>query len=124
MGNKIVSIIRGPNSKYEISDDDVVQTVQPVNMDDILFNLKETSENAAYITGDLSIVMKGIREGKGTIGKLFMDSSFATNMNKALVNIKQGAGGFKQNMDAASQNFLLKGFFNDKKDMKLSLIHI
>jgi phospholipid/cholesterol/gamma-HCH transport system substrate-binding protein len=83
-------------------------------MDDILLKLKVTSDNAANITGDLSAIMKNIRSGKGTIGKLFMDSAFAKNVDQALVNIKQGAGGFKQNMDAASHNILLRGFLKKK----------
>jgi phospholipid/cholesterol/gamma-HCH transport system substrate-binding protein len=59
--------------------------------------------------------MGNIREGKGTIGKLFLDSSFAQNLDKALVNIKQGAGGFKENMTAAKSNFFLRGYYNRKE---------
>jgi hypothetical protein len=46
-----------------------------------------------------------------------MDSVLAQNVNQAMVNIKQGAGGFKENMNAASHSFLLKSFFK-KKDKK------
>jgi phospholipid/cholesterol/gamma-HCH transport system substrate-binding protein len=53
--------------------------------------------------------------GKGTIGKLFVDSAFAKNLDATIVNIKQGAGGFKQNMDAASHNVFLRGFLKKKK---------
>jgi len=118
MGNKIVQLIRGTDNKNALSDNDIIETVQPINLDDILLKIKETGDNAASITGDLAFIIKDIRGGKGTIGKFFMDSSFAHNVDKALVNIKQGAGGFKDNMDAASHNFLLKGFFSDKKDSK------
>jgi phospholipid/cholesterol/gamma-HCH transport system substrate-binding protein len=83
-------------------------------MDDILIKLKVTSENAANMSGDLAAIMKNIHEGKGTIGKLLMDSILAENVNRALINIKQGAGGFKQNMDAAGQNFLLRGAIKKK----------
>jgi phospholipid/cholesterol/gamma-HCH transport system substrate-binding protein len=58
--------------------------------------------------------MKNIREGKGTVGKLFMDSTFAENIDQAFINIKQGAGGFKKNMDAAGHNVLLRGFLKKK----------
>ena len=33
----------------------------------------------------------------------------ARNVNEAKVNIKQGSGGFKQNMDATGNSFLLRG---------------
>jgi phospholipid/cholesterol/gamma-HCH transport system substrate-binding protein len=118
MGNKIMLIIPGTAGQATLSDNDTIQTAQPVNMDEILLSLKVTSENAANITGDLSAIMKNIHEGKGTIGKLFMDSTMAENVDAAMVNIKEGTGGFKQNMDAASHNFLLKGYLKKKAEDK------
>jgi len=32
-----------------------------------------------------------------------------------MINIKQGAGGFNQNMNAASHSFLLRGYLKKKK---------
>jgi phospholipid/cholesterol/gamma-HCH transport system substrate-binding protein len=115
MGNKLVIIIAGKTGKQQLSDNDVIETTQPISMDDILLKVKVTSDNTANITGDLAAIIGNIRQGKGTIGKLFMDSLFAQNIDQTLVTIKQGAGGFKQNMNAASHNFLLKGFFKKKK---------
>jgi phospholipid/cholesterol/gamma-HCH transport system substrate-binding protein len=115
MGNKLVVIIAGKTGQQQLSDNDVIETAQPISMDDILLKVKVTSDNTANITGDLAAIIGNIRQGKGTIGKLFMDSLFAQNIDQTLVTIKQGAGGFKQNMNAASHNFLLKGFFKKKK---------
>ena len=118
MGNKIVLITPGTSSAKGIANNDLLETVKPLSMDDIMLKIKVTSENAANITDDLSAVMANIRQGKGTIGKLFMDSILAENVDQALVNIKQGAGGFKQNMEAAKHNFLLKGYYNVKDKVK------
>ncbi len=100
MGNKIMIIIPGAPGKEELSDNDIIQTTQPISMDDILFKVKVTSDNMADITTNLSTITASVSEGKGTIGKLLMDSTMAKNVGQAFVNIKQGAGGFKQNMDA------------------------
>jgi phospholipid/cholesterol/gamma-HCH transport system substrate-binding protein len=115
MGSKILVIMAGPPEGKIIADYDTLKTTMPVSMDDILVNLKITSENAAEITSDLAAIIKNIRNGNGAIGKLFMDNAFAENMDDAIVNIKKGAGGFKQNMDAAGDNILLRGFFKKKK---------
>jgi phospholipid/cholesterol/gamma-HCH transport system substrate-binding protein len=115
MGNKILIITPGTSGKKQIADNDVIETAQQVTIDDILAKLKVTSENAADITDDLSVIMQNMREGKGTIGKLMMDSVLAENVGAALVNIKQAAGGLKQNMTAASHNFLLRGYFKNQK---------
>lgn len=114
MGNKIVIIIPGTTGKKEIENNDFITTVSSASMDDILQKLKITSDNAANITDDLSAIMDNIRQGRGTIGKLFMDTVFAENINQSIINIKQGTGGFKQNMDAASHNVLLRGYFKGK----------
>jgi len=115
MGNKIISIVPGVPGQEEVSDNDVIGTIQPVSMDDILSRIKVTSENFANMSGDLSAIIKNIHEGKGTIGELFMDSTMAKNVGQAMVNIKQGAGGFERNMDAASHNFLLRGYLKKKQ---------
>ena len=118
MGSKIIVIVPGIVGQQQLSDDDVIGTARQVSMDEIMHKLKVTSDNAALITGDLAVVMKSVREGKGTIGMLLMDSAFADNVDAAMVNVKQGAGGFKQNMDAASHNFLLRGFLKRKERIK------
>lgn len=115
MGNKIVSIVPGPPGQAQVSNNDAIQSIQPVSIDEIMGNVKTTSNNLASITGDLSAVMKSIHQGKGTIGKLLMDSTMAQNVGQAMINIKQGAGGFKQNMDAASHNILLRGYLKKKQ---------
>ena len=114
MGNKILSIVPGTAGEKVIEDNDFIKTSLPVNIDEILVKLKVTGDNAAKITGDMAVIMDNIRSGKGTIGKLFMDSTFAVNLDKTVVNLKQGANGFSQNMEAAKHSFLLRGLFRKK----------
>ncbi len=117
MGNKIIVLSAGAGGQAEIKSGDRITTSVPVSLDEILYKLKVTVENSANITDDLSAIMDNIRAGKGTIGKLFMDSTFSENMDKTLLNIQEGAGGFKQNMDAAKHSFLLRRLLK-KKDTK------
>lgn len=111
MGNKIMNISPGTTGHHEIEDNDTIGTTIPISMDDMLLKLKSTVDNAALITGDLSTIMGNIRSGRGTIGKLFMDTVFADNLDRTIINVKQGTKGFKQNMDAAQHSFLLRSFF-------------
>lgn len=115
MGGKILLIIPGTANNEVISNNAIIATVQPVNMEDIMVKLKATSDNAAALTEDLAAITHNVRTGQGTVGKLFMDNQFAGNLDKTLVNLKEGTGGFKQNMDAASQSFLLKGYIKKKE---------
>jgi phospholipid/cholesterol/gamma-HCH transport system substrate-binding protein len=115
MGNKLILIIPGAPGKQPLENNDVIKTSMPISMDDILASVKVTADNAAVITENLAAITINIREGKGTIGKFFSDTVFAKTMEQAMINIKLGAGGFNQNMNAASHNILLKGYFKKKK---------
>ena len=118
MGNKIMLIIPGPAGEKELEDNDIIETSQPVSMDDILLNLKIAGDNAALITDDLAVIMGNIRSGKGTIGKLFMDTIFADNLDQTIRNIEHGTKGFEENMDAAKNSFLLRGSVKRKERQK------
>jgi phospholipid/cholesterol/gamma-HCH transport system substrate-binding protein len=115
MGSKIMNIMPGSPQESEIGHNDMITSVKPMSVDDVLVKLKTTTDNAAQISDDLSAIFHNMREGKGTMGKLLMDEKFANNLDHALVNIEQGTRGFKENMDAASNSILLRGYFKKKK---------
>lgn len=115
MGNKVLVITPGTSELQPIGDNEFLETTMPVSFDDILANLKVTTDNASLITDDLATIMGGIRSGKGTIGKLFMDSSFAMNVDQTIVNLKRSSKGLDENMEAAKHNILFKGYFNKKE---------
>ena len=95
MGNKILIINPGLGGKPEMKDNDIIQTVQPIDMDDVMLSLKTTIDNASHITNDLSRITNNIQSGKGTIGRLLMDPSLAQNFDSSIVNLKQGLFGLK-----------------------------
>lgn len=105
MGNKILIINPGTGGKREIEDNDTVETIQPVNMDDIFISLKTTIDNTSNITSDLSKITNSIQSGKGTIGRLLMDKALVQNFDSSIVNLKQGSVGLKQLMDSAKSSF-------------------
>jgi phospholipid/cholesterol/gamma-HCH transport system substrate-binding protein len=115
MGNKMISITPGSGGAKPVENYDVIESIHPISFDDILLRLKVTTENAAIITDDLAEITYNIREGKGTVGKLFMDTTLATSLEQTLGNIKRGTKGFEQNMNAAKKSIFLRGGFKDRK---------
>lgn len=115
MGSKIMNISPGTMANQEIENNDMIAAAVPINMDEMLFKLKTATDNAALIMDNLATITGNIRAGNGTIGKLFMDTAFAENLDRTIVNVKDGSKGFKQNMDAAQKSILLRGYFKDKK---------
>ncbi len=127
MGNKIMIISPGTSGKAEVENNDIIGTSIPISIEDILVKLKTTVDNSAIITTDMAGIIGNISSGNGTIGKLFMDTIFAENIDKTLINVKDGSKGFKQTMDAAQDSWLLGGFFGgntkaeDAKELKQEL---
>lgn len=118
MGGKIMNIGPGVSEIRPIEHNDFIRTIRPINMDELYGKLKTTADNAAIITTDLAAITGRISSGKGTIGKLFMDTALAENLNKTMINIQQGSKGFKENMDATKNSFLLRGYFKKQERAK------
>jgi hypothetical protein len=78
MGNKVLIITPGTSTLPEIRDGGMIRTNPPMNMDQMMATVKTTTDNLALMTGDLADIVHAIREGKGTIGQLLMDSTFLT----------------------------------------------
>ena len=103
MGNKVLIINPGTGGKKIIEDNDTIATTQPTEIDEILKSLKTTIDNTSYITGDLAKIATNIESGKGTIGRLMMDSSWRQNIQSTIINLKEGSVGFRVFMDKADE---------------------
>jgi phospholipid/cholesterol/gamma-HCH transport system substrate-binding protein len=115
MGDKNINLTTGSDDAQQIANNDTILSVDGTNIDAIMKSIKTTADNAAVITTDLSAVIGNLRAGKGTIGKLFMDTVFAGNLDATLGNVKKASGSLKEDMVAAQHNFLLRGFFKKKE---------
>jgi phospholipid/cholesterol/gamma-HCH transport system substrate-binding protein len=71
--------------------------------------------NAAIITSELAEIMVKINGGSGTIGRLLQDSTIAENINMTIMNLRNSSKGLDENMNAAKDNFLLRGYFKKKE---------
>jgi phospholipid/cholesterol/gamma-HCH transport system substrate-binding protein len=105
MGNKILIINPGTGGKKEIENNDIVETTQPIDMDNIMRSLKTTIDNSSDITGNLSKISSNIQSGKGTIGRLLMDQSLEQNFDSSIINLKLGLSGLKNLMDDTKISF-------------------
>jgi phospholipid/cholesterol/gamma-HCH transport system substrate-binding protein len=115
MGDRIISVTQGTPQSESVKNGDVVRSLDPVETDEIMANLKVTTDNTAVLTDQLAEIMIKINSGRGTLGRLIEDSTIADQFEKTIENLKDGTKGFSDNMEAAQHNFLLKGFFKRKQ---------
>ncbi len=117
IGDKVMMISQGSASGSLITDGGQIESVEPIELDAIMQSIEITAYNAEDISLQLAQIMGEINSGKGTLGRLLKDTTIAENINQTIVNLKASSKGLDENMNAAKENFLLRGYFK-RKDRK------
>ena len=111
IGDRIIIITQGSNETPSAQAGQFIYSKEPVETDAILASLQVTANQ-------LSEIMTKINSGNGTLGRLIQDSTIAENINQTIKNLKSSSKGLNENMNAAKENFLFKGYFNRKAKAK------
>jgi phospholipid/cholesterol/gamma-HCH transport system substrate-binding protein len=114
IGDRILIITQGSYDAPLAIDGAEIVSREPVEVDAIMERMAVTADNAAIISFNLAEIMIKINSGQGTLGRLIQDSTIAENINKTIMNLKSSSKGLNENMNAAKENFLFKGYFNRK----------
>ena len=78
------------------------------SLESTLINLQNSSNEFAKFTTKMN-------DGNGALSKLVSDEKFSNTLDSTMANLQGATKGLNENMQAAQNNFLLKGFFNKKK---------
>src|SRR5690606_39124538 len=81
----------------------------------IIASLQITADNAALASDELNDILYKINNGDGTLGRLINDETIANNIDQTISNLKSSTKGLDENMEAAKDNFLLRGYFKKKE---------
>jgi len=114
IGDRILVITQGSNESPVVKDGQSISSKEPVETDAIMASLAVTAGNAEIISQQLAEIMYNINSGNGTLGRLIQDSTIAENISKTIINLKKSSKGLNENMNAAKENFLFKGYFKRK----------
>lgn len=118
VGDKLLVISHGTPGAEIAKDGAVLLSVEPIETTVIMASLSATAKNAQVISGEMVQIMKNINNQKGIIGRLIKDSTFSNNINKTIMNLKSGTKKLDENMDAAKNNVLLRGYFKKQEKEK------
>ena len=114
IGDRILIITQGSANASQAKDDQEISSKEPVEPDAIMASLQVTADNAVIISDQLAGIMIQVNSGHGTLGRFLKDSTIAANINQTIVNLKKSSRGLDENMNAAKDNFLLRGYFRRK----------
>ena len=115
IGDRILIITQGSADAALAKDGQQIVSKEPVESDAIMASLQVTADNAAIISLQLAEIMTKVNSGNGTLGRFIQDSTIAENINQTIMNLKKSSKGLDENMNAAKENFLFKGYFKRKQ---------
>lgn len=115
IGDRLLIISQGSSLSPTAKEGDHLQSSEPVETDAILESLEITAAFAEIIAGEMADIMIKINSGKGTLGRLLHDTVMAANLNQTMVNLKQSTQGLEENMEAAKESILFRGYFKKKE---------
>lgn len=78
-------------------------------------SLKNTLTNLQTSSSEFARFTTKMNNGKGALSKLVSDEQFGKTLDSTMSNLQGATKGLNENMEAAKNNFLLKGYFNKKK---------
>jgi phospholipid/cholesterol/gamma-HCH transport system substrate-binding protein len=115
IGDRILIVTQGSIDAPLVREGEYIRSKEPVETDAIMESLMITADNAAIVSFQLAEIMININNGQGTLGRLIQDTTIAENIDRTIINLRQSSKGLDENMNAAKENFLLKGYFNRKE---------
>ena len=115
IGDRILIITQGSSDAVSAKDGQYILSKEPIETDAIMATLQVTVNSAAIVATQLAEIMVKVNSGSGTLGRFIQDSTIAENINQTIVNLKKSSKGLDENMHAAKENFLFRGYYKRKE---------
>jgi phospholipid/cholesterol/gamma-HCH transport system substrate-binding protein len=118
MGDKVLTISPGVHSQKVVENNGKIASIAGIEMTDIMNSVKKSVDNVGVISEELAIFSHSMNNGNGALARLVKDDKMANSVTNTLSNLESGTKGFSENMEAAKNNFLLRGYFKKKEKEK------
>ncbi|MBA7558020.1 hypothetical protein ES705_50809 [subsurface metagenome] len=92
MGNKLVIILPGTPGSDVVKAGDILPSIEPVEIDDIIIEIQNSSEKISQVANNLIEITEKINRGDGMFGKIFTDTKFSDELDKSGRNITELSG--------------------------------
>jgi len=91
IGNKIIIIYGGTTLAPPVVDGDRLESVMPLDTDQMMETLQINNENLVEITNDLKVLTSKLAGGEGIVGAVMTDSILAENFRSIINNLNRAS---------------------------------
>ncbi len=89
MGSKVIMILPGSILSEPVLESDTLTTVEQIDIDEIMQDVKKSSENITVVSSELIAITQKINRGDGIFGKIFTDTTFTRNLDATTRNVNE-----------------------------------
>ena len=117
----IVNITPGTPLGQAVKENDLLPSTAGSTMSDLATNGTELAQKLSKLSDQLNEVVKSVREGKGTVGRLFNDESLYNNLNATIADAEELARQIKTGKGSAGKFIYDEALYNNANDIALNL---
>src|SRR5207244_2072723 len=117
----IVNITPGTSIGQPVTENFLLPSTSGSTMSDLATNGTELDQKLSKLSDQLNEVVKNVREGKGTVGRLFNDESLYNNLNATISDAEQLASQIKSGRGSAGKFIYDEALYNNANDIAANL---
>ena len=117
----IVNITPGTPLGQPVTENFLLPSTAGSTMSDLATNGTELAQKLSKLSDQLNEVVKSVREGKGTVGRLFNDESLYNNLNATISDAEQLASQIKSGRGSAGKFIYDEALYNNANDIAANL---
>ena len=117
----IVNITPGSSLGQPIKENDILPSTSGSTMSDLATSGTDLAQKLTKLSDQLNEVVKDVRSGKGTVGRLFNDESLYNNLNATIRDAEELAQQIKSGKGSAGKFIYDDALYNNANDIAANL---
>jgi len=96
IGNKIIEIYWGNSKTPPIEEGDILNNDKLLSTDEMMATLAKNNDNLLAITDNFKMISEKMAAGKGSVGKLLTDETFANELNNTVLTLQKASSNLER----------------------------
>jgi len=117
----VVNITPGTSLGQPIKENDLLASTSGSTMSDLATSGTDLAKKLSKLSDQLNEVVKNVRDGKGTVGRLFNDEALYNNLNATIRDAEELAQQIKSGKGSAGKFIYDEALYNNTNEVAINL---